>query len=76
MNHVLGKPCALVLNTIGSTIVVVPNKLKNNVIHAVLVKWFDNELKNEIIYIYVELRPGLIVPMAGQVFQSYETGDV
>jgi len=45
---VLGKPYALVLNTIGSTVVVVPNKsCEHNVIHPVLVKWFDNELKNE-----------------------------
>jgi len=36
---VLGKPYALVLNTIGSTVVVVPNKsCEHNVIHPVLVK--------------------------------------
>jgi len=43
---VVGKPYALVLNTIGSTYVVVPNKsCKDNVIHPVLVKWLDNEQK-------------------------------
>ncbi len=45
---VLGKPYALVLHSNGSTSVVVPNKsCKHNVIHPVMVKWFDNEWKNQ-----------------------------
>jgi len=45
---VLGKPYASVLHSTGSTSVVIPNKsCKHNVIHPVVVKWFDNEWKNQ-----------------------------
>jgi len=45
---VLGKPYASVLHSIGCTSVVIPNKsCKHNVIHPVVVKWFDNEWKSQ-----------------------------
>ena len=45
---VLGKPYAMVLHSIGSTSVVIANKsCKHNVIHPVVVKWFDNEWKSQ-----------------------------
>jgi len=45
---VVGKPYALVLHSTDSTSVVIPNKsCKHNVIHRVVVKWFDNKWKNQ-----------------------------
>jgi len=76
---VLGKPYASVLHSTGSTSVVIPNKsCKHNVIHPVVVKWFDNEWKNQesnfhacsSVDIFSEYKTNETIYQAHQNFQS------
>jgi len=76
---VVGKPYALVMRSIGSSFVVVPNKTcKHNVIHPVVLKWIDNESRNQdsifhtcsVVEVYSEYRSNETLYWAHSNYQS------